>query len=295
MHRMATSARDGPFPALRPLEEVPPRSPQAEREDDSRETRAGIDALEERRLLAAYRTRGDLAARNRLIGALLPLADLVARRYRYGVETHEDLVQVASLGAMKAVDRFDLERSTTLASYAIPMMAGEIRHHLRDNVAPVHIPRRLHARASNLATVAGEMSSRLGHEPSTDEVGRAAGLDDGEVAEALQASMAVAHRSLEGFAKNDHGENLSYLEVIGAEDRHYDAVEIRAVLADVWRSFDVRTRASLYLRFVEDRTFPEIAARLEISPTHAARLIGRGRARLRFVARLRDLAPHIGA
>jgi RNA polymerase sigma-B factor len=267
------------------------RSPHAESGPAPIAGSARRRAEDERRLLVAYRLNRDCDARNELVRRLLPVAELLARRYAHGAEAHEDLVQVASLGALKAIDRFELGRDTTLASYALPMMDGEIRHHLRDNVGLVHVPRRLGARARMVANASGELAPGLGHPPSPKEIAGSVGLEVEEVHEANRASAAARVLPLEAFARDDHGEALSYLDTIGAEDRRYDSVEVGATLAASWRSLDPRTRASVYLRFVEDRTYAEIADRVDLSPTHVARLIGDAVARLRFVARRAGVAP----
>jgi RNA polymerase sigma-B factor len=303
LRRWKSSRAEGPD---EPREDRPaspfetPDEPRDDRPASPFETLAGGSAPDpfqrgERRLLAAYQFEGDLGARDELMRRLLPLAEGVARRYQHGSESLEDLVQVASVGAMKAIERFDMTRHTTLASYAMPIMAGEIRHHLRDNVGPVYVPRAMHARARKVAGIAGDLATRLRRPPSAEEIAKSAGLEPDEVLDALEAWAAGAPRSLEAFATDDDGETLSYLEVLGSEDSRYDAVEIRAALEGAWRSLDPRARIGLYLRYVEERTFDEVGDRLGLSPTQASRLVGAALARLRFVARLREVVPGDGA
>jgi RNA polymerase sigma-B factor len=240
--------------------------------------------VEERRLLERWLKRGELAAREELVHRLLPLARRIARRYVGMGESLDDLVQVASIGLMKAVDRYDLERGASLRAYAERMVDGELRHHLRDAGAPLHVPRALHARM--LAVL--RTSARLGARPGgagAAEIAAVLKLTPAEVADALQAGSALRITSLDQRASGSDGLRLSYADRVGEDDSGFEMVEDRSVIDRAWRALDRRERESLVLRLVHDLTYREIAERLGMSVTHTVRLVTRALDRLQTVAR----------
>ena len=234
----------------------------------------------ERRLLERWHGNGDREAREQLVRRLLPVAHTAARRYRASGETLDDLTQVASIGVIKAIDRFDLERSTSLRAYAERLVEGELRHHLRDT-SLLHLPRALYARGRAVARASTELTARLGRRPTTEEVALELGLPCTEVAEALAALVATELRSLDALGGGD--QRLGYAERHGADDPRLELVEQRTILQRVWRTLDPRARACLRLRFAEERTYDEIATQVGISPTHAARLTRQALDRMRAV------------
>jgi RNA polymerase sigma-B factor len=227
----------------------------------------------ERRLLRGWLVHGRPEAREQLYLRLLPLARELARRYEAAGEPREDLVQVASIGVLKAIDRFDLARSSSLRAYAERMADGELRHHLRDRAPAVHLPRSLHGRLRAVSGAKARAAARLGRRATPEEIATEAGLDLAEVVEALQASAALSP-----------ADPLDRVAQRGMEDPRYELVEQRAAIDGAWRSLDPRERLCLHLRFVEDLTFAEVAARAGISASHAERLTSRALARLRTVA-----------
>jgi RNA polymerase sigma-B factor len=232
--------------------------------------------------------RRDPAARDELVRGLLPLAHRLARRYDGMGESRDDLVQVAAIGLMKAVDRYDPSRGAPLRAYAGRMADGELRHHLRDTGALLHLPRALHARVMAVVRTARGLPSPPGAQTRAGEIAAILNLTPAEVTDALAAGAALDVRSLDepfpGAERSRYGDRL------GAHDAGFELVENRSVLDRAWRSLAPRERESLVLRLVHDLTYREIAERLGISVTHAVRLATRALERLRTVAQASDNA-----
>ena len=150
--------------------------------------------VEETELLRAYHERGDTSARDKLVEANLPLARAIARRYAGRGEQLDDLVQVASIGLIKAIDRFDLERGVFFRTYAVPTIVGEIKRHFRDRAWAVHVPRRLKELNQMLSSLIQDMSAQLERSPTIAELAEAAGVEEEEVVEALESSRAYTAR-----------------------------------------------------------------------------------------------------
>ena len=237
---------------------------------------------EEQRLLERWLERGELAARDELVRRLLPLARGIARRYEGLGESLEDLVQVASIGLMKAVDRYDPTRGSSIRAYAERTVDGELRHHLRDASALLHIPRALHARMLAVVRTAALLGPRPGGGTRAVEIAAILKLTPAEVADALQASAALNVGSLDQQTTSADERRL------GHDDTGFELVEDRSVIDRAWRSLDPRERESLVLRLVHDLTYREIAEHLGISATHVVRLVTRALDRLQAVARAYD-------
>src|SRR3712207_4963883 len=154
-------------------------------------------AQEDRRLLLRYHRHGDQAAREELVRRLLPLARRMARRYRRSDEPLDDLVQVATLGLIKAIDRFDPARETAFSSYAVPTMLGELKRYFRDNGWAVRVPRGMQERVMQVDNAMKELSRRLGRSPSAAEVAQTLGIELEQVLEAMEAASAYDARSEE--------------------------------------------------------------------------------------------------
>ena len=216
-------------------------------------------------LLRAYRERGDAAARARVIEEHLPLVASVARRYAGSGEPLEDLVQVGTIGLIKAVDRFEPERGLELSTLAVPWIEGEIRHHLRDRAAPMRTPRPVRELAQRLRAAQAELGSREGRSPTVAELAAAVGAEEQAVVDALAARDPTS---------------LPEADAAGPDEPH-EATEARALLARGWRAVPERERRILELRFFADRSQAEIAREVGLSQAHVSRLIQRGLARLR--------------
>ncbi len=241
-------------------------------------------AAEDRRLLLRYHRRGDDAAREELVRRMLPLARRMARRYRRSDEPLDDLVQVATVGLIKAIDRFDPDRETAFSSYAVPTMLGELKRYFRDNGWAVHVPRGMQERVMRVDATMRELSRTLGRSASAAEVAESLGIGVEQVLEAMEASSAYAAVSLESFRFGDDGDGETYAESIGVEDERYELVEYGATIAPTLAALPARDRLVLHLRFAEDLTQAEIAERVGVSQMHVSRLIRRALERLRTVA-----------
>jgi RNA polymerase sigma-B factor len=244
---------------------------------DDGASRAG----EDRRLLIRYHRDGDQAARETLVERLLPLARRMARR---SDEPLDDLVQVATLGLIKAIDRFDPARETAFSSYAVPTMLGELKRYFRDNGWAVHVPRGMQERVMQVDSAVKDLARRKGRSPSAGEVAAALALTDEQVLEAMEAASAYDAVSLESYRFGDDGDGETYAESIGVEDGRYELVEYGATIAPTLAALPARDRIVLHLRFVEDLTQAEIAERVGVSQMHVSRLIRRALERLRTVA-----------
>ena len=239
-------------------------------------------AREDRRLLESYRRNGDPAAREALVERFLPLARQLARRYQRGAEPLDDLVQVASLGLLKAIDRFEPSRSTAFSSFAVPTILGELKRHFRDRGWSVRVPRDLQELAMRVDRVAEELGRRLGRAPTPGEIAEEIGVTTEQVLEAREASGAYRAVSLD--RPRDDDEEGGMADTMGAEDPGFGLAEDAATVERLMGVLSDREREVLRLRFQEDLTQSEIGARVGVSQMHVSRLIRQA------VARLRDAA-----
>jgi RNA polymerase sigma-B factor len=250
-------------------------------DDAAAETRAvPFASLEERCLLARHREHGDAGAREELVRRYLPLARRLASRFRYTGEPGDDLRQVASLALVKAIDRYEPDRGTTLYSYAVPTILGELKHHLRHTWS-LHVPRAAQERAMEVTRASHALSTRLGRFPRPAEVAEATGLTVEEILEALEAAEAHDALSLD-VPRGDGDEDgvATYADNVGAADPSYDRVEYGATIAPAFAALPERERLVIHLRFAEDLTQTEIAQRIGVSQMHVSRLIRRAIARM---------------
>jgi RNA polymerase sigma-B factor len=245
-------------------------------------------AQEDRRLLVRYHRNGDPAAREQLVARFLPLARQLARRYQRGGEQLDDLVQVASLGLLKAIDRFDPARETAFSSFAVPTILGELKRHFRDKGWSVRVPRDLQELAVKVDRVADEMSRELGRSPTPAEISERIGATLEQVLEAREASAAYRAVSLDRPRTEGDEESDSYADAVGADDPGFGIAEASATVERLMRVLSEREREVLRLRFEEDLTQSEIGARVGVSQMHVSRLIRQS------IARLRDEAERPG-
>ena len=222
-------------------------------------------------ILRRFAHTHDPALREELVQRFLPLARSLALRYRGASEQLEDLIQVASLGLLKALDGFDPERGRSFIAYAAPTILGELRRHFRDRVWDVRLPRGLQERTMAVHKAAGELSDELGRSPTVTQIAERLGLDDEEVSEALQADEARRTLSLEVPRSREDGEAATIIETLGRTDPGYDAVE--AQLAAEEAQLDERERRVLKLRFEEDLNQYEIGRCLGVSQMQVSRIM----------------------
>jgi RNA polymerase sigma-B factor len=235
----------------------------------------------DRELLRRYHTDGDLEARQQLIEQYLPLVRSLARRYANRGEQLEDLVQVGSIGLIKAIDRFDVDRGVELTTYATPNIIGEIKRHFRDKGWSVRVPRGLQELNVRLSQLLEQLTVQLERSPTIPELAKAAGVTEEEVLEALESGQAYTTVSLS--APSGHGEDgaLDPLESLGALEHEYEVSEDRAVLAPGLKVLDARERRIIHLRFWEGLTQSQIAQQVGISQMHVSRLIRRSLEKVR--------------
>ena len=236
---------------------------------------------EDRRLLVRYHTGGDPLAREQLVERFLPLARQLARRYQRGGEQLDDLIQVASLGLLKAIDRFDPARETAFSSFAVPTILGELKRHFRDKGWSVRVPRDLQEMAVRVDRIADEMSRELGRAPTPAEIAKRVGATLEQVLEAREASAAYRAVSLDRPRAENDEEGDPYADAFGIEDPGFGLAEDSATVERLMQVLSEREREVLRLRFEEDLTQSEIGQRVGVSQMHVSRLIRQSITRLR--------------
>jgi RNA polymerase sigma-B factor len=233
-----------------------------------------------RRKFVEFAQTRDPRLRDTLIEAHLGLAEYLARRFSNRGEPMDDLVQVASVGLVKAVDRFDPERAVEFSTYATHTIVGELKRHFRDKGWAVRAPRRMQELYLRLGKLVSTMSQEMGRSPTIPELAAEAQVSEEEVLEALEAGQAYRFTSLDAPAPGDEdSESLS--AHLGEEDMEMQGAEHRAALSPLIAKLPQREQTILHLRFFECLTQSEIAAQLGISQMHVSRLLARSLAQLR--------------
>ncbi|MEU9560089.1 RNA polymerase sigma factor SigF [Streptomyces fumanus] len=220
------------------------------------------------------------AVRDELVTAWLPMAHRIAGRFRDRGESVEDLRQVAALGLVKAIDRFDPERGA-FESYAVPTITGEVKRHFRDRMWALRVPRRVQELRNKVRVARRELTQNPGSpEPSVADIAAHTGLTEEEVGAGMEALESFSTLSLDAeLSAGDDGYSLA--DTLGASDSSFDTVVDRESAKEGLRKLPERERAILYMRFFEDMTQSRIADRLGISQMHVSRLISRSCARVR--------------
>jgi RNA polymerase sigma-B factor len=235
------------------------------------------------RLLERYHRSGDRSARDQLIERFLPLARALAMRYRASSESLEDLFQVASLGLVKALDRFDPDRGATFQAFAVPTILGELKRHFRDRVLPLHLPRGMKERALDLSRATDELTAELDRAPTLAEIAGRARISEEEALEALQAVEASRMISLDVPVNGEDGASPA-AETVGRADPQLEAIDAQLDVREALGVLDERERSCLRLRFVEDMTQEEIAVEVGVSQVHVSRILRRALEKLRSQA-----------
>ena len=237
---------------------------------------------EETRLLREFARTRDQRLKEHLVERFLPLARSLAARYRGGGEPMEDLVQIASVGLVNAITRFDPERGFSFATFAVPTILGELRRHFRDRGWSVHVDRGLKERHATVEGAIGELTRRLGRSPSVAEISARVGLCEEDVLEALDAANAHHALSIDaGAPEGDEEERPAIVESLGGGEPGYAAVEYGQAIAPVIAALSGRDRLIVHLRFVEDRTQTEIASEVGVSQMQVSRILRATLERLR--------------
>ncbi|HEY1507915.1 MAG TPA: SigB/SigF/SigG family RNA polymerase sigma factor [Solirubrobacteraceae bacterium] len=232
-------------------------------------------------LFQRWRRQSDRRARDELIERFLPLARKLARRYVPSSEPYEDLVQVASLGLVKAVERFDPDRGFAFTSFAVPTIVGELKRYFRDTGWALHVDRGAQERARRVIDAQREISGQTGRMPTIDELAQFLEISQEEVLDGLQTSEAYGAVSLDAPVAGDEDGTPSRLEAIGDEDQRLALIDDRATIFAAAMCLPERERRILFLRFGEDLTQSEIADRVGVSQMQVSRLLRRSLQRLR--------------
>jgi len=232
-----------------------------------------VAARTDAELLRDYAERHESALKEELVRRFLPLARALALRYRGGSEQVEDLIQVASLGLVKALDGFDLTRGRSFVAYAAPTILGELRRHFRDRVWEMRLPRGLQERTMAVSEVAAELGDELGGTPTVSQIAARLDLAEDQVSEALHADETRRTLSLDVPVSRTDRNSLPMVELVGQTELGYDAVEAQLAAEDA--PLDERERFVLRLRFEEDLNQYEIGRRLGVSQMQVSRIMRR--------------------
>jgi RNA polymerase sigma-B factor len=241
-------------------------------------------ATREQELWKRHNEQGDRAARDELVAMYLPIARRMAKRYAGVAEPYDDLLQVASLGLLNAVDRFDASRGTPFVGFAKPTILGELKRYFRDKVWTIRVPRSIHDRMARIESATEELTEELSRPPSPKELAARLALDVAEVLEALAARENRRPLGLDAPIRGDEGDD-SAPEWIGAVDGGYELVEDRLTLESVLPDLDGREVEMLRLRFIEEMPQSKIAERIGCSQMHVSRLLRATLERMRDAAR----------
>jgi RNA polymerase sigma-B factor len=244
------------------------------------EERAEGARLRHQELYGIYRDTGAsqsarLDARDGLVTLHLPLVEHCARRFRNRGEPLEDLVQVGTIGLIKSIDRFDLERGVEFSTYATPTIIGEIKRYFRDKGWAIRVPRRLQELRMQLGSTTAELTQELGRSPTPRELAVVIGCSVEEIIEGIESSNAYSTLSLD--AAEDAGDEggVSMLEMMGLDDVELEHIEIRESIKPLLEALPAREKRILLLRFFRNKTQSEIAEEIGVSQMHVSRLLSR--------------------
>jgi len=226
-------------------------------------------------LLADYHESGDQRVRDELVKRMLPFARRLAIRYRYTDEPFEDLAQVAYVGLIKAIDRFDQSRGRPFPSFATPTILGELKRHFRDRGWAVHVPRSLQERTLAITRASERLLRRLGRSPTIGEVATEVGCSEEQALESMEVASSYRAASLDAPGCYDGEECFALVDTLGSEDGGYELTDSREAIADAWRSLSALEQRVLALRFIDDLTQHEIAKEIGYSQMHVSRLLRR--------------------
>jgi RNA polymerase sigma-B factor len=219
--------------------------------------------------------------REKIVERCLPLADHIARRFEGRGEPREDLAQVARVGLVNAVARFDLNAGSDFVSFAVPTIMGEVRRHFRDNSWSVKVPRRLKELHLRLGAATAELSQRLGRAPTASELARELDMNRTEVVEGLVAGSSYNTLSIDSGGSTGDDDVRSIADTLGDVDAGINRIENRETLRPLLNALPDRERTVLVLRFFESMTQTQIAERIGISQMHVSRLLAKSLSRLR--------------
>jgi RNA polymerase sigma-B factor len=238
------------------------------------------DRKELRRKFVEYKKTNERRLRNELIEAHRSLASHLARRFANRGEPFDDLLQVAYLGMLKAVERFDPDRGLEFSTFATATVEGELKRHFRDRTWSIRVPRRPQELHLRLGNAVNELSQRLKRPPRVSELASELGVTEDDVLEAMEVGGAYRSASLDARPA-DNGETMTLESRLGANDSGFDLAEHRVLLERLLQELPERERTIVRLRFFEDMTQTEIAQEVGISQMHVSRLLARTLVQLR--------------
>lgn len=269
-----------PKPEGARAEERVPQAPQRDASEARAVRRApkGKDAWDKERtheLFRLYKEKGDEEARDQLIVSHLNLVRFLASKFKNRGEPLDDLVQVGTIGLIKAIDRFDQERGLEFTTYATPTILGEIKRHFRDKGWSIRVPRRLQELSAKVNQATDELTVELQRSPSVEEIAAKLGVGAEEILEAMESSGAYTSVSLEAGGSSEDDEAPALIDRLGSVDEDLDASDDRMVIDDAISDFSPREQEIVRMRFIDGLTQVEIAKRLGVSQVQVSRLLRR--------------------
>jgi len=237
--------------------------------------------VENNELFIRWHEHGDTRAREELVERFLPLARNLARRYAGAREPFDDLLQVASLGLVKAIDRFDVERGAAFSSFAVPTILGELKRYFRDLGWAVHVPRGAQEQALKVQEAQERLTSRTGRPPTVDELAQYLELAVEDVLDALETAAAHHSASLDAPREDGDDDSGTLVDVFGQEDPRFELIDESVTISAAASELTPRERRVLALRFVGDMTQTQIAAEIGVSQMQVSRILRRALTRLR--------------
>lgn len=220
-----------------------------------------------------------VSLRDRLVTLHLPLAEHLARRFRDRGEPLDDLIQVATIGLIKAVDRFDADRGVEFSTYATPTIVGEIKRHFRDRGWAIRVPRRLQDLRMQLAQATADLSQKTGRSPTVAELATHIGVSEEQILEGIESAAAYSTVSIDAGGDDDEAPTL--LSTLGTDDPAIASFELREALRPLLASLPERDQQIIAMRFGENLTQTQIAERIGVSQMHVSRLLARSLEQLR--------------
>ena len=281
----AGDAAESPSQAALPEAGLPEAAPADLSASEARAAKTSHDRARARELFAELAELPETdprrqRVRDELVEMHLPLVEYLARRFRNRGEPLDDLVQVATIGLIKSVDRFDTERGVEFSTYATPTIVGEIKRHFRDKGWAIRVPRRLQELKLSLTKATSELSQKNGRAPTVAELATHLGLSEEEILEGLESANAYSAVSLDAPDAGDD-DSPAVADSLGTTDDSLEGVEYRESLKPLLEKLPAREKKILLLRFFGNMTQSQIAAELGISQMHVSRLLARTLAQLR--------------
>jgi RNA polymerase sigma-B factor len=231
-------------------------------------------------LFVRWQTQRDRGALDELVERYLPLARKLARRYA-GREPYDDLVQVASVGLLKALERFDPQRGNAFSSFAVPTILGELKRYFRDTGWFAHVPRGAQELALKVEEAKAQLSAKTGRSPTVQELAQHLAVNVDEVVEALEAASAHHAASLDSPVRNMEGEKETLADTVGAEDQRFENVDALATIGAAADELPETDRLALHLYYLEDWTQSQIAEEIGVSQMQTSRILRRALDRVR--------------